>query len=156
MFRRAVFAFDPGRAGSFLHRHPDGIRGGGMNVVAIFDGLFILADGPAPGAPASWQDFIFGSPIIPVVLTFVVFFLFFTRQDMKKQKEQRQLLSDLKKNDSIVTVGGVCGTIVNIAPGARYVTIRVDDTNNTRLRILRSAISAIDSGEEAASKKDEK
>ena len=131
----------------------------------------LLAEGANPAAPATGAnpakppgggtltDFIFGNPIIPLVLTFVVFYLFIIRSDMKKQREQKQTLAELKKNDVVVTIGGVCGTIVNIQPDSRYVTIRIDDSNNTRMRILRSAISGVDSGDEPAEKiekKDEK
>jgi preprotein translocase subunit YajC len=49
------------------------------------------------------------------------------------------MLENLKKNDRVITVGGIYGVVVNVAKGSEDITIRVDDGNNTRLRVVRSA-----------------
>ena len=114
----------------------------------------ILAQGPAK-APANGGDAgvlgpLISSPILPFLAIGIVFYFLMMRPEQRKRKEQEKLLSALKKNDHVVTIGGICGTIVNASPGSTYVTIRVDDSNNTRLRILRSAISRVGSPDEAA------
>jgi preprotein translocase subunit YajC len=142
------FAADIPAGGSFMAL--------GQVILAQFH-LFLLAEGAAQkgGQQPGWQDLLV-SPMTPLLLCMVVFFLIFIRGEMKKTRDQKDLLGGLKKNDAIVTVGGVCGTIVNISPDSRFVTIRIDDSNNTRMRILRSAIAGLDAGEEAAAKKEEK
>jgi len=123
--------------------------------------FLLLADGeakPAGGAGAGgggFTDFLFSNPLIPVVLMGLLFYTMFIRPDQKKQRDLKQMLAELKKNDAIVTIGGVCGTVVNVAPDSKFVTIRIDDTNNTRMRILRSSIASIDAGEVSGDKKDE-
>jgi preprotein translocase subunit YajC len=82
-------------------------------------------------------------PILPFILIGIVFYLMLMRPEQKKRKQQEQLLATLKKNDRVITIGGIAGTVVNAAPGSTFVTLRVDDTNNTRLRVLRSAISRV-------------
>jgi preprotein translocase subunit YajC len=52
-------------------------------------------------------------------------------------------LAGIKKNDHVVTVGGIYGTVVATTTDSRFVTIRVDDSNGTKLKVLRSAISQI-------------
>ena len=37
-------------------------------------------------------------------------------------------------------MSGICGIVVNISPGSKYVTVRIDETNNTRIKILRQNI----------------
>lgn len=87
---------------------------------------------------------------MPFLLIGIVFYFLMMRPEQRKRKEQEKLLSALQKNDHVVTIGGICGTIVNASPGSTYVTIRVDDTNNTRLKVLRSAISRVGSLDEPA------
>jgi len=96
---------------------------------------------------------LFSSPILPFALIGLVFYLMLMRPEQRKRKQQEQLLANLKKNDRVITIGGIAGTIVNASPGSTFVTLRVDDANNTRLRILRSAISRVgepDGGEDEA------
>jgi preprotein translocase subunit YajC len=43
----------------------------------------------------------------------------------------------------VVTVGGIIGVVVNTQKGSPEVTLRIDDNNNTRIHVLRSAISRV-------------
>lgn len=91
--------------------------------------------------------------LAPFLLIGVLFYFMLIAPERRKRKEMEQLLANVKKNDQVITVGGICGTVVNASPGSAVVTIRVDDGNNTRLRVLRSAISRVgapDEGSEAA------
>jgi preprotein translocase subunit YajC len=110
------------------------------------------APAPAPAGKGGGGGIeqIFASPILPFLLIGIVFYFLMMRPEQKKRKEQEKLLTALKKNDHVVTIGGIYGTIVNAAPGSTYVTVRVDDSTNTRLRMLRSAISRVGSAEEIA------
>jgi len=77
------------------------------------------------------------------------------RPEQKKRKEVENTLANLKKNDHIVTIGGICGTVVNISPGSTYITIKVDESSNTRLKILRSAVAQVGDTEEPVETKKE-
>ncbi len=87
----------------------------------------------------------------PIVIGVLFYFLLFLPQK-RERKKQDELLKGLKKNDRVVTVGGVVGTIVNIEPDSKVVTLRVDD--NTRMQFLRTAIQGpySDAKEEPATK----
>lgn len=112
----------------------------------------VLAQAQQQGEGGLLQS-LFSSPILPFALIGLVFYLMLMRPEQRKRKQQEQLLANLKKNDRVITIGGIAGTIVNASPGSTFVTLRVDDANNTRLRILRSAISRVgepDGGEDEA------
>ena len=76
-------------------------------------------------------------------------YLLLMRPEQKKRKDMERLLAGIKKNDHVVTIGGIFGTVVLANPGSKSVTIRVDDGTGTKLKVLRSAISqvgAVDDG----------
>ena len=49
------------------------------------------------------------------------------------------MVQSLQKNDRILTVGGIYGTVVDIKDNE--ITIKVDESNNTKMRISRNAIA---------------
>ena len=82
------------------------------------------------------------SPImsmLPIILIFVIFYFLLIRPQQKKQKEHQELLTKLKKNDEVVTSGGIHGTIVNLKDNT--VTLRIDD--NCRMEVQKASISVV-------------
>ena len=74
--------------------------------------------------------------LIGIMMIFMIFILFRTPQ---KQKQQRKKLEQsLEKNDRVLTIGGIIGTIVDIKDDE--VTLKVDESNNTKIKVKRSAI----------------
>lgn len=55
-----------------------------------------------------------GSTLIFITATMVVFYLFFMRPQIKKQKEARKYRENLSKGDRVVTVGGIHGKVLDI------------------------------------------
>jgi len=51
---------------------------------------------------------------LPLLLVFVVFYLFMIRPQMKKQKEMNNYRSSLKKGDKVVTTGGIYGRVYEV------------------------------------------
>ena len=81
------------------------------------------------------------SPLIqflPFILIFVVGYMFLFRGPRKKQQQQKQMMQALAKNDKVQTIGGIIGTVVDIKDNE--ITLKVDESNNTKIKILRSAI----------------
>lgn len=100
---------------------------------------------------------LLGGPMDPLILMLVIgtmFYFLLIRPERRKRREADRMLDSLKKNDKVVTIGGIHGVVVNVAKGSEDVTIRVDDSNNTRLRILRSAISRVIGTEGSEEKKE--
>jgi len=75
-------------------------------------------------------------------LAMILILLFFTsRSSRKKQKQHQQLLESLNKNQRIQTIGGIIGTVVDVRD--KEVVIKIDESNNTKIRIARSAIHSV-------------
>ncbi|MCK5305508.1 MAG: preprotein translocase subunit YajC [Candidatus Omnitrophica bacterium] len=75
--------------------------------------------------------------LLPFILIIGVFYFILLRPQKKKQKEHAEVLSSLKKNDDVITAGGIHGTIVNVKDTTFI--IRIDD--NVRMEIQKSSIS---------------
>ncbi len=96
-----------------------------MNLLYVF--LMAPADNGGSGLGA----------FLPLILIILVFYLFFIRPQMRKQKQLRKYRESLKKGDKIITVGGIHGKIVE--EQERTFTIEVEGGN--RLRVEKSAIA---------------
>lgn len=81
--------------------------------------------------------------LLPLVTIGFLFYFLLVWPERKRKKRHELMLSNLKKNDRIVTVGGIYGTVVNVQKDAEDVTIKVDENSNTRLRITRSSIGRV-------------
>lgn len=71
----------------------------------------------------------------------IVFYFTMMRPQMKERKQHQNMLANLKKNDKVMTVGGIVGTVANISNDGGEITVRVDD--NTRLKFMRSYIHSV-------------
>lgn len=86
--------------------------------------------------------------LFPFIMIAVLFYLLMIRPERRKKAELNEMLENLKKNDRIVTIGGIHGTVVSTSKGSEEVSIKVDDSTNTKLKLQRSAIARVltDSG----------
>ena len=82
---------------------------------------------------------LLSSPMIPLMMMFVVMYFILIRPQQKQQKELGLMQKNLKKNDDVVTYGGIHGTVVNVKE--ETVTVRVDD--EVRLEVDKSAIARL-------------
>ena len=84
-----------------------------------------------------------GGMLVPLVLIGILFYFMLLRPEQRKRATHEKMLDALKKNDRVVTVGGIHGTVVNVNKDQQEVTVKVDESSNTKLRINRSAISRV-------------
>jgi preprotein translocase subunit YajC len=99
--------------------------------------LVLLAEEAPPAQePSPFAQFMV--IMIPVLLFMIVMQMFFGRSDAREKTRREQMLASLKKNDPVVTIGGILGTVVSVSEDKSEVTIKVDD--NTRLKLQSSAI----------------
>ncbi len=84
-----------------------------------------------------------GSLLTPMLLIFGLFYLMFMMPERKKRANLKQQLDQLKTNDQILTIGGILGTVSRVNKEADEVTLILDDSNNTRMKVVRSAIRQI-------------
>jgi preprotein translocase subunit YajC len=116
-------------------------------LLSFFPGWLALLAQEGGAAGGGGFESIFGSMAIPLAFTFLLMYLFLLRPDQKKRKEMEKQLAAIKKNDHVVTIGGIFGTVVATSADSKFITIRVDDSTGTKLKVLRSAISQVGAAE---------
>jgi len=94
-------------------------------------------DAPGTG-PAPQRQGFFSYQLVFLVLMIVIFYMFILRGPRKQQQQHKQMVQALKKNDRVRTIGGIFGTVVDVR--GDEVTLKVDESNNTKIRVSTSAI----------------
>ena len=112
-------------------------------IAGLLTSFKIIFLAQAEGGDTTVPPSLASGMFLPLMLTMVVFYFLFMLPDRKKQKNLEKQLGGLKKNDPVTTVGGICGIVVNVSPGSKYVTLRIDESNNTRIKVLRTHISQV-------------
>ena len=87
---------------------------------------------------------------MPLTLIMVMFYFLILRPQKAKDQQFKTLVESLKETDRVVTIGGIHGVVTNVqrnADGA-IVTVRVDESTGTKIRVGASAIARILSDEE--------
>jgi preprotein translocase subunit YajC len=83
---------------------------------------------------------------LPIVAIGLVFYFLVIAPANKQRKKQQEMLSALKKGDRVLTTGGIYGTIQGVEPEAVYLKI----AENVKVKVARSAISGVVTGETEA------
>jgi preprotein translocase subunit YajC len=100
------------------------------------------ATGKAAGGPARTPS-IFDSMLPGLVIVMVLFYFFMIRPQKARDQELRSAVENLKETDRIVTIGGIHGVVTNVQRDAGIVTVRVDESNGTKIRFGTSAIARV-------------
>ena len=79
--------------------------------------------------------------IILMVGGMILLFSFMGRGRCKQEDRRREMLSSLKKGNKITTIGGIVGTVIELREDE--VTVKVDETNNIRMRFARWSIRGV-------------
>jgi preprotein translocase subunit YajC len=93
--------------------------------------------GAEGGPPPSGMEQLIS--FAPFILIIAIFYFLIIRPQNKKQKETQKMLSELKKGDKIVTIGGIHGTIASVKDNS--LLLRVDD--NVKIEIGRNAVASV-------------
>jgi preprotein translocase subunit YajC len=83
---------------------------------------------------------------LPIIAIGLVFYFLVIAPANKQRKKTQEMLSTLKKGDRVLTTGGIYGTVQGVEPDAVYLKI----AENVKVKVARSAISGIVSGETEA------
>ena len=81
--------------------------------------------------------------LVLVVCLYVYLMFVQPRGARQAKKLQVERLNNLKKNDRVVTSGGIHGIVSNINTDAGTVTLRVDENSNAKLTIDRDSIRSV-------------
>ena len=110
--------------------------------------FWLIAQDPAP------SPFELPLPVL-IAIMFALFYFIILRPQQTKDKQFRTMLEGLKEKDRVVTIGGIHGVVTNVQRDRDEVTIRVDESTGTKIRVGLSAIARLvtddDKGEKKAS-----
>ncbi|MXO92878.1 preprotein translocase subunit YajC [Erythrobacter arachoides] len=84
-------------------------------------------------APPAWISYL------PIVGMIVIFWFFLFRPQMKRAKEHQVKISGLKRNDKVVTAGGLVGKIVAVDDA--YVELEL--AKGVRVKAVKSTIGDV-------------
>jgi len=83
-----------------------------------------------PKGPGAFEQ------LMPFVFIFVIFYFLLIRPQQKRAKTHQDFLTKMKRGDSVLTSGGILGTIEGLTD--QFATLEI--ANNVRIRILRAQI----------------
>ena len=74
---------------------------------------------------------------LPMLLIIVVFYFFMIRPQMKKAKDHKKFVQELKKGDKVITTSGIHGKIVDL----NETTFLIEVESGTKIRFEKSSVS---------------
>ena len=77
--------------------------------------------------------------LLPLIAIFVVFYFLLIRPQQKRNKEHKEMITNLKKGDRIITNGGIYGRIT----GLDETTLTVEIADRVRVKVVRGNVSAL-------------
>ena len=99
--------------------------------------VFVILAAAAGGAGGS----AFFVQLFPLLLIFVVFYLFLIRPQQKRAKAHEAKIAGVQKNDDVVTAGGLMGKVTKVADDH----VEVEIAPNVRVKAVKSTIANVQS-----------
>jgi preprotein translocase subunit YajC len=87
--------------------------------------------------------------ILPIVLMVAIFYFLVFMPMRKQQKKQKDMVATLQNGQTVLTSGGIIGTIVSVNDDTLVLRIKPD---NLKLQVARSAVTSIIPDDKAAGK----
>jgi preprotein translocase subunit YajC len=100
--------------------------------------MHFLAYAMGQGGSGGGQGGSLGA-FIPLILMFVIFYFLLIRPQQKKAKMHKQMLSEIKKGDRVVSSGGLHGMVTGITEDV----VTMEIAPKVRVKVSRGSISGI-------------
>jgi len=78
--------------------------------------------------------------LAPLILIFVVFYFLLIRPQQQKMKQHRTMLSAIRRNDRVLTGGGIIGTVTKVVSDGEVI---VEIAEGVRVRVARGTITEV-------------
>ncbi len=131
--------------------NPSTAGGAGVTNTTIQSGL-TGADG-AQTKPADTQKAaapsgsIFSNLFVPLTLMLVLLYFVLFRGQRKDEKKRKAMISEMKKGDRVMTIGGMVARVTAI--DGDEITLKIDESANVKAVYMKSAIQKVLSDEKA-------
>jgi preprotein translocase subunit YajC len=84
---------------------------------------------------------------VPIML---LYYFMVARPTQRRERDRKSMLAALKKNDHVVTIGGIKGVVAHVKPEEDEVVLKVDEASGAKLHVLLSSIARVVVAEEEA------
>src|SRR5262249_55667462 len=78
--------------------------------------------------------------VVPMVLVFGIMYYFLIRPQQKKLKDHADMVSALKRGDTVVTGGGIVGKVIKLVGDNE---LQVEIAEGVRIRVIRATITEV-------------
>ena len=78
--------------------------------------------------------------LIPLILIFVIFYFFLIRPQQKRVREHKNMVSELKRGDEVITSGGIVGRIERILEDDK---VELSIAENVNIKVVKSTIQSL-------------
>jgi preprotein translocase subunit YajC len=78
---------------------------------------------------------------LPIVLIFAVFYFLLIRPQQQAQKTLKAKLNALKRNDRVVSGGGIIGVVQRTVEGSNEIEVEI--APNVKVKVLRETITGV-------------
>ncbi len=85
--------------------------------------------------------------LMPLALIFVVFYFLLIRPQQTKMKQHRALLAGIRRNDRVLTGGGIIGVVTKVVSDGELI---VEIAEGVRVRVARGTVAEVLSRTEPA------
>jgi preprotein translocase subunit YajC len=119
-----------------------------LNWIQFLAQVATPATAPTTQPVPEW--FLFLQRFGPLILLGILFYFLVFGSKRKEQKKRDDRLSQLKKGDEVVTIGGQIGRVLDVRTDR--VQLKVDENSNTKIWFLRSAIHRVLDDDKAETK----
>jgi preprotein translocase subunit YajC len=98
-------------------------------------------------SPAPAASFLTG--VLPIVLMVAIFYFLVFMPMRRQQKNQKDMIAALQNGQTVVTSGGIVGTIIAVNDDTLILRIKPD---NVKLQVARSAVTSLFTADDVAKK----
>jgi preprotein translocase subunit YajC len=86
------------------------------------------------------------SSLLPYIYLLPIPFLFYfmiIRPQQLQERKRRAMIDALKKNDKVLTSGGIYGTVISVDSAQDRVVLRVDDEKGVKLSFTKASVARV-------------
>jgi preprotein translocase subunit YajC len=114
-----------------------GFPGVTMSLIPFISDVYAQSGGAAPAGEAQF------TPLLFIVVMFVIFYFLLIRPQAKRQKEIKSMIGALNKGDEIVTTGGLVGRISELSD--QFISLQVASAGGqpVTVSIQRNAVATL-------------
>ena len=72
-----------------------------------------------------------------------LFYFLFIMPQQQQEKKRRAMIDGLKKNDKVLTTGGIYGTVMSVDAKNDKVVLRVDDERGVKMAFTKASVGRV-------------